>query len=153
MFEVIYLIKVGIIAGVIMGMAAMVLQMIKFTTLDLTKYVGCLLTGHSTGRVNFIAGFIAHLGASAVFAILYDYLIVHFMIAVSLHNAVHFGIVHTLISGCLVLPVMDRMNPCVAQGSIKRMNYLASGYGVSAAITYTAGHVIYAVAVFFMLAR
>lgn len=153
MFEILYLAKIGLIAGVIMGMAAMILQMIKFTTLDLTKYVGCLLTGHAAGRVNFVAGFVAHLCASAFFSILYAYILEHFMIAVSLRNAVHFGVLHTLISGCLVLPMFDRMNPCVAQGSIKRMNYLASGYGVSAVITYTAGHIIYAVAVFFMLAR
>lgn len=153
MFEMIYLVKVGLIAGIIMGMAAMILNMIKFTTLDLTKYVGCLLTGHSAGRVNFIAGFVAHLIASAFFAVVYNYLIDHFMIPVSLHNALHFGIIHTLISGCILLPVFDRMNPCVVQGSIKRMSYLASGYGMSAVITYVAGHIMYAVAVFFMLAR
>ena len=152
MFEMMYLAKVGVIAGVVMGVAAMILNMIKFTTLDLTKYFGCLLTGQSTGRVNFIAGFVFHLCASAFFAILYDYLIVHFMIVVSLRSAIHFGIIHTIVSGCL-LPVIDQINPCVAQGSVKRMSYLASGYGSTAIVTYVAGHIIYAVTVFFMLAR
>ncbi len=153
MFEMFYLVKVGLTAGIIMGMAAMILNMVKFTTLDLTKYVGCLLTGQAAGRVNFIAGFVAHLIASVVFAILYHYIIVEYVIAVSLRNAVFFGIVHTLISGCFVLPFFDRMNPCVAQGSIKRMNYFASGYGVTAAMTYVVGHVLYAIVVFFMLAQ
>ncbi len=151
MFEMLYLFKIGIVAGVIMGMAAMFLKIIKFTTLDLTKYVGCLLTGQSSGRVNFIAGFVAHLGAAVFFAFVYNYVIRHFKVEISGHNAVYFGIIHTLIAGALILPLLDRMNPCVAQGSIKRMSYFASGYGIPAVITYVIGHIVYAFSVFVLL--
>ena len=152
MLEAFYAIKVGVIAGVVMGMSAMILNMIKFTTLDLTKYSGALLTGQAAGRVNFIAGFCLHIIASGFFGVVYAYLIAHFNIVIALHNAMYFGLIHALISG-YILSVFDKMNPCVAQGSIKRMGYFASNYGMTAVLTFFGLHVIYAEAVFFMLAR
>ena len=152
MFEIMYLAKIGIIAGLLIAMVGMFLGMIKFTTLDLTKYFGCLLTGHAAGRINFIAGFVFHMIASVALAILYNFVIVHFNVAVSLKNALHFGIIHILISGCM-LPVFDKIKPCVVQGSIKRMSYFGSNYGISAVVAYVLTHMTYAIAVFFMLAR
>lgn len=69
-----------------------------------------------------------------------------------MRNAVYAGLVHTLISGIL-MHVLDGLNPCVAQGSIRRLGYFAYNYGVTAVITFVAGHVIYAVVIFMMLAR
>ncbi|MFA5999343.1 MAG: hypothetical protein WC747_04975 [Candidatus Babeliales bacterium] len=151
MFEIIYICKVGILAGIIMGMAAMILNLVKFTTLDLTSYMGCLLTKRSSGTINFIAGFSFHLFASAVLALVYVFVIGMFQISLSLHAGIVAGCIHTIISGCL-LPQLDRFNACAAKGKLPRMGYFASNYGTNAIITFTAGHIIYAVVVFWMLA-
>ncbi|MCX5924454.1 MAG: hypothetical protein NTZ68_03460 [Candidatus Dependentiae bacterium] len=151
MFEIIYICKVGILAGIIMGMAAMILNLVKFTTLDLTAYMGCLLTKRSSGMINFIAGFSFHLFASAALALVYVFVIGMFQISLTFVNGLIAGCVHTLVSGCL-LPQLDRFNACVKKGTLPKMGYFASNYGANAMITFTAGHIIYAVIVFWMLA-
>lgn len=65
--------QIGIVAGFVMGMAAMLLNKIKFTSLDLTRYMGGLLTGQPVGKVNFIAGFSFHMLASVLLAWIYVY--------------------------------------------------------------------------------
>lgn len=152
MFEALYVAKVGIAAGLIMGMAAMILGMIKFTNLDLTKYMGGLLTGKPSGVVNFVAGFSFHIFVSIILAFVYLFFITNLHISITLQNGIHAGLIHTLISGMLV-HILDRFNPCVTQGSIKGLGYFASNYGITATITFTAGHIIYAIIVFMFLAQ
>lgn len=152
MFDTMFVIQSGIIAGIIMGIIAMVLNKIKFTTLDLTKYFGGLLTGQATGTVNFVAGFTLHIFASALIALIYVYLINTFHLIINLRTALHFGIIHTLLSGTM-LAAIDTINPCVAQGTIKRMGYFASNYKITAVITFVVGHMIFAVLVFMQLAQ
>ncbi|OGB86353.1 hypothetical protein A3J41_00790 [candidate division TM6 bacterium RIFCSPHIGHO2_12_FULL_38_8] len=141
--------KVGVVSGMIMGIAAMILHKIKFTTLDLTRYFGALLTGKASGTVNFISGFIFHLIVSGILGFVYAFAMIRLQISISVVNAVLFGLVHTLISGSF-LPFFDKLNPCVAQGLIRPMGYFASKYGVTAVITFVAGHVIYALCIFYI---
>ena len=152
MFEALYVAKVGIAAGLIMGMVAMILNMIKFTTLDLTTYMGSLLTGKPSGTLNFVAGFSFHLLVSIILAFVYLFFITTLHIAITLHNSLHAGLIHTLISGVL-MHVLDRINPCVSQGSVKGLGYFASNYGIPAIITFITGHLLYAVIIFMFFAQ
>lgn len=144
------LFKIGMIAGVAMGLVAMTLNKIKFTTLNLTQYVGALLTGQISGWTNFLAGFIFHLIVSGLLANMYFFVIRMFWIQLTMRNAISFGLVHTLISG-LLLPALDKINPSVAYKTIKPMKYFASGYGATAVVTFVAGHVLYAIIVFWLI--
>src|SRR3990167_996592 len=102
MFELVHVARVGIIAGVVMGMAAMILNLIKFTTLDLTMTMGCLLTRQSKGIIPFVAGFSFHICASAVIAIIYMLIITTFGFNLTFHNSLHIGAIHTIVSGMLI---------------------------------------------------
>lgn len=152
MFTMFYLFQVGVIAAVAVGVVAMTLKMLNFTTLDLTKYFGSLLTGQVSGRTNFIAGFVFHLLVGGILANIYLLFIDMFHVAITLKNALMFGGMHTIISGSM-LPLVDRINPCVAQQTIKPMNFFASNYGITAVLTFVAGHMLFAFVVFMMLAR
>lgn len=139
--------KVGVISGMIMGVVAMILNKIKFTSLDLIRYFGGLLTGKASGSVNFVSGFVFHLVVAGCLGLVYEFLIGRLHVSRELHIAVFFGFVHAFISGSS-LPLFDKINPCVAQGLIKPMKYFASGYGITAVITFIACHVLYAICVF-----
>lgn len=144
-----YVFKVGVVAGLVMGLVAMGLNLIKLTTLDLTKYFGALLTGQIAGRTNFIAGFLLHVLASGILANLYMIAMQIFSMSVSWQTAGIVGVVHALISG-MILPVFDTLNPCVVQGIMRPMGYLASNYGITGSITFVVEHLFYTGLVFWM---
>jgi hypothetical protein len=147
-----FIVQVGVIAGMIMGAIAMVLNKLKFTTLNLTQYFGALVTGKAAGKLNFISGFLLHLLASGFFAWIYLFFIMKFHVALTMVSALLFGVIHTLCTG-MSLPFFDKINLCVVQKTIKPAQCFASGYGITAVITFVAGHVIYALIVFVLLAR
>ncbi len=150
MFELVHVAKIGIVAGIVMGMAAMILNLLKFTKLDLTTYMGSLITGKPSGPINFIAGFTAHIFASAALAIVYDFFIVIFQIPLTLYVGLIAGILHTFISGTCMI-VFDNFNRCVQQGTVAPLGFLASNYGLHAVLTFFATHIIYAIIVIKLL--
>lgn len=137
----------GVMAGLVMGLVAMVLNKIKFTTLDLTKYFGALLTGYIAGYTNFIAGFVLHIVASGIFANLYVFILQLFVLPFGMQTACIIGIAHTIFSG-MMLPVFDRLNPAVAYNTMRPMGCFASNYGTTATITFIVGHMLYAILVY-----
>lgn len=152
MLMLLYIIKIGLIAGIIMSLVGMALGMLGFTKLDLTTYVGCLLSGQSKGKVPLITGTLFHLFASAFFAVLYAWIIFHaatahqIYIQPTIFYGVIFGLAHTLISG-IILVLLDKINPCVVNKQIPCMGFATSAYGAHAVITYTILHIVYAIIV------
>lgn len=144
--------KVGLFSSLIIAIPAVILNKIRFTTLDLTTYMGGLLTGQSSGRTNFLAGFIFHIIASVCIVAVYIYFINALCLQLNFGNALHAGCIHALISGML-MHSLDHINPCVVQGTIKPLGYFGSNYGATAVVTFVFQHVCYAVIVFLMLVR
>jgi hypothetical protein len=141
--------KIGVIAGFVMVFVAATLHQIKFTTLDLIKYFGGLLTGKIAGSANFISGLLLHLCASGVWANLYYSIIIYKKVAICTRHALYFGLAHALIAGML-LPLFDHLNPCVAHKTLKPLGFYTINYGMSSVVTYVLGHVMYAMLVFKM---
>lgn len=150
MFELIHVARIGIVAGIIMGMTAMILNLVKFTTLDLTMTMGCLLTRQSKGIIPFVAGFSFHIFASAAIAIIYMFIMTTFGFSLTFHNSLHIGAIHTLVSGIL-MHILDQLSVCAKEGSIKAVGYFASNYGTPGIVTFVAGHFIYAIIVIMLL--
>ncbi len=65
MQHIIYAIKIGIVAGLVMAVVGTVFGLLRFTSLDLTTYTGCMITGSNRGKAPFIAGFLFHILMSA----------------------------------------------------------------------------------------
>ncbi len=152
MFSILYLFQTGVISGLLVSVLAIFLGMTKFTTLNLTQYFGALLTGQSSGKVNFIAGFVFHILVSGCLANIYGLILDHFALAVTLRHAMYFGIVHTLISG-IALHLTDKINLCVVQQTLPAMGVFAYKQGVTAFISFVLVHMLFAFFVFFILAR
>lgn len=148
--EALCIAKAGLLAGIVMALVAMALKALKFTKLDLTQYVGCILTGKASGMANMLAGVGVHVVMSIVFAFVYVWIAAHFNMAMSIMTGATIGAVHTLIGG-LFFPFMDRLNSCVKSGKLKPMKMFAQGYDISGTATYALVHVVYGVALFHIL--
>lgn len=149
---IIYAIKVGIIAGLIMAAVGIVLGLLKFSPLDLTTYTGCMLTGENKGKTPFIVGFLFHIFMSAVFGVVYLYLIHYFKIPGTLTYAVALGIINSLFSGSCLL-IFDVINPCTRNGKVPSLGFMATGQGMRAMINYVIIHIVYAFVVVSLLTR
>jgi ribose/xylose/arabinose/galactoside ABC-type transport system permease subunit len=149
---VIYSIKVGIIAGLIMAAVGMILGFARFSSLDLTTYTGCMLTGQNKGKTPFIVGFVFHILMSAVFGVVYLYLIHYFKIPGTILYAVALGVAHSLFSGSCML-ILDVINPCVRDKKVPAAGFMATAQGMRAMITYVIIHVVYAFIVLSLLTR
>lgn len=149
MFEMLYVIKIGIFAGIIMSLVGMILGKLKFTNLDLTTYLGCFLTGQSKGKAPMIAGTLVHIFMSGFFAVLYVRIIAHLaemyniLVEPTLYYGIIFGLVHSVISGAFLV-VFDKINPCVANKKVACMGFATSAHGKHAVITYVLIHIVYA---------
>lgn len=139
-----FIAQAGLIAGLVMGTIAMIIHMLGLTSLNLTEYMGCMLTHKKSGPVSFAAGFIVHLIASVMFAFIYQHLIGYFSLELTIMNGIILGVVHTIFSGVMML-VMDSMNKCVIDKKINAMGILAQNHGLMGMITYTLVHIVYAV--------
>jgi hypothetical protein len=149
---IMYSIKVGIIAGIAMAIAAIIIKLLKLSPLDLTTYTGCMLTGTNKGVPPFIVGSLVHIIASGAFGVGYLYLIHTFKIPGTLMYAVAMGIAHTFFSGALML-ILDAINPCTRNQMVPYVGFMGTAQGLSSALTYAVIHIIYAVIVVTMLTR
>jgi hypothetical protein len=140
----------GLIAGVVMTVAAGLLQAVHFTTLDLTKYFGCFFTRRNSGPACFAAGFAFHMILSVICPFAYMLILYHLNQPLTLLNGLYVGLAHTFVTGS-ILPIVDRLNGCVRQGAVPAMGFCAVNYGVTGFITWLAGHVIFSVAIFVVL--
>lgn len=140
----------GLTAGITMSIVAIALSITGFTKLNLTEYLGCLLTGQKTGYLSFILGATSHLIFSVVFAYLYIQIVSYFELPITLKTALCMGILNTLFSGIMIKGI-DTINPCVASAKIRAMNFFAYGYGISATITYVLVHIVYSVTFFALM--
>jgi len=157
MLMLLYTIKVGLFAGIIMSLVGMAFGMLGFTNLDLTTYVGCFLSGQSKGRAPFIAGTLFHLFASAFFGMMYAWIIFYaatkhqIYIQPTLFYGITLGLIHTVVAGSLLV-VIDKINPCVISKKVPRMSFATSAHGAHAVIVYTIIHLVYVTIVVKLLA-
>jgi len=149
---IVYAIKVGMIAGLFMAIVGMILGLTKFSSLDLTTYTGCMLTSNNKGKEPFIAGFLFHMLMSAVFGVVYLYLIHYFKIPGTLTYIVALGVLNSFFSGACML-VLDVINPCVRNKKVPAVGFMATAQGMRAMITYVIIHITYAFVVVSLLTR
>ena len=143
----IIIIKAAIIAGIVMSFAAELLHKIKFTTLDLHNYLGCLFTKQGKGFLNKFVGLIFHLFLSIVVTYAYVQIMNYLNQPFSIMNGIYVGTIHTFVTGAL-LPIIDQLNFCVQQKSLPPMGICAINYGISGFLVWFAGHIIFAVTAF-----
>lgn len=149
---IIYAIKVGIIAGVIMAAVAMILGALHFTTLNLTMNTGCMLTGKNKGLTPFIVGFLFHIIMSAAFGVGYLYIIHYFKIPGTIFYALVLGIINSLLSGFAML-ILDVINPCIRNKKVPAIGFMGTAQGLRATITYVLLHITYAFVVLSLLTK
>ena len=149
---IVYAVKVGIIAGLIMAVVGIILGVTKFSSLDLTTYTGCMLTGENKGKAPFIAGFLFHIFMSAVFGVIYLYLIHYFKIPGTIIYALALGVLNSIFSGVCEL-ILDVINPCVRNKKVPALGFMATAQGMRAMVTYVILHIVYAFIVLSLLTR
>jgi hypothetical protein len=140
---IIYAIKIGMVAGLAMVVLGILLDKLHLNPPDLTTYTGCLITQSAKGRAPMIAGFIFHMIMSAVFGVIYLYIIYQFNIPATLVFGILLGVLHSIFSGtCMML--LDHINPCVQKKTLKPLGFAVLARGYQAAFIYTLNHILFA---------
>jgi hypothetical protein len=141
-----YIIITGIVAGALMSAWCTLAQYLQLTTLDLGQYDGCLLTGEKTGKKSFIIALLIHFAISVVIAYLYAgaFFLLHKQ--PGMRWGLIFGLMHWVISS-MVVPISDRFNPCVKNGSLHPLDLAARGYGRTGMLVFLTAHLLYGAAV------
>ncbi len=141
----------GLVAGVIMQIGAMVLNAIGFTKLNIPRYLACLVcSGWGAGPFAIATGI--HLVISIGFAALYAWAFNYFGYGPSWYTGMWFGLVHDLIVGPFVLPVIDMVNQGVKNRTVVPLGIFTTGYGYTGTATFLIGHLIYGAIVGYILA-
>ncbi len=132
----------GLAGGVVMGIWAMMMNMVGFSQMSMANYEGCMITGNTEGTGTFAAGMVMHLVLSVLIAFVYAFAFETIWGNATWLSGLVFGAVHWIIAG-LVLPMMDSMSTCVKRNAMTPLRMFASGYGSDAVITFLVGHLLY----------
>jgi hypothetical protein len=142
MSTIVSILWAGIIGGTVMQLWVLLLYRIGFTSLNLIRYLGCIVTGTTDGTLNFIAGTAIHFAISLFDAFVYTFVLNFVWGHTGIIEGLIFSIVHANGSG-LAIPLADYINPCVRSGAIPPIKLYARGYGAAATITFMSSIVLY----------
>jgi len=143
--------KIGMVVGLLVDIAIILASKINRKLFNLVSYIGCTFTGTPSGPAVYIVTFLHSIFGSGMLALFYACVIQLFDLELNVQTALMLGIAKTIISGCLI-PLLDRMNPCVKNGSIAPMGLFASNYGTLTVAVLIVGNIVYAVIIVQMLA-
>ena len=153
MFAMSYIFIVGMVIGLFLDVAIILLHRFHMTKkFYILNYIGCQITGKSSGNLSFIVGLVYSMVASGLLALIYSFVIEHFQLPLTMHTVILLASIKTVISGFL-LPIFDRFNRCVQNGSIAAMGLFGSGNGVKIAILFVLGNIVYVLVIVKVLAR
>jgi hypothetical protein len=132
----------GVIGGIVMQVWVQFLYRIGFTSLNLIRYLGCVVIGKQTGPLNYLAGTLLHFIISIIDAFTYMFML-HFIWG---HTGAIpgflFGILHANGSGFAII-IFDFISPCVRAGSMPPIKLYARGYGITATIAFMSSILLY----------
>ena len=148
--HIMYSVKVGIFAGLVITVVGMIVGKLRLSSLDLTTYTGCMLTGRNKGTAPFVAGFLFHIIMSAVLGVVYLYLIYTFKIPGTLLYGLSLGVLHTFFSGSCML-VLDVINPCTRNKMVPYVGFMGTAQGMSSVLAYASVHILFAMIVLMLL--
>lgn len=109
---------------------------------SMPRYEGGIITGSNKGIASMAAGLMMHLIVSALIAPFYAWAFAEISGRATWRLGIIAGLVHWLIAGFIV-PLMDRMNPCVQDGRIQAFGLFGSNYSGSMVVGYLIGHLVY----------
>ncbi len=132
----------AVIAGLAMGMWAMMMHMVGVSRMSMTSYEGAMVTGETSGTSTFMAGMGMHLLLSILIGLVYAWAFAAIWGSASWLNGLLLGIVHWLVAS-MMLPVMDKMNSSVQRDAMHPLSWFANGYGGGAVGTFLVGHLIF----------
>lgn len=131
----------GVIGAVAMTIMTDTSRALGLIEANMSRYQGCLVTGRSEGWTALAAGLATHLMIGAVLAL--GYAIVFRLVGqATWATGAITGFVHWGVAG-LAFPIMDRMNPCVADGRIRGFGIMGKNYGTMMILGLMMGHVLY----------
>lgn len=131
----------GIVGALVMSIMTDVSRAMGIIEANMSRYQGCIITGHSHGTKPLLAGLASHLMMGAILAI--GYAIVFRVIGEAtwiLGAAI--GVAHFAAAGA-AFPLMDRANPCVRDGRIRGFGPFGKNYGLMMIMGLFMGHVVY----------
>lgn len=132
----------GAVGGIVMSAMMTLARMMGLVDANMSRYQGCMITKSDRGAGTTIAGLVMHLMISALIAVLYAWVFAAVWGLADWLLGLMVAMVHWLIAG-MVLPMMDRMNPCVKDGRIRPFGAYGKKYGMMMAVGFLMGHLIY----------
>lgn len=132
----------GIAGAVVMAAMMTVARKMGLSVANMPKYQGCMITRKSEGATPVVAGMVMHLVISALIAVLYAWAFEAVWGEATWYWGLVNAVVHWLIAG-FVVPMMDRMNPCVKDGRIKGFGLFGKNYSGIMVVGFLMGHLVF----------
>lgn len=132
----------GVIGALVLALMTDLSRGVGLVDANLTRYQGCIVLGRSDGPAPWLAGLAMHLGMGAVLAIGYAVVFALLWGDASWVSGASLGLLHGIAAGA-GFPMLDRLNPCVRDGSIRAFGPFGRGYGWMMTVGLLAGHVVY----------
>lgn len=149
---IIYAMKAGIISGLVMAIAVIILQKTHVSKLKIDSYTGCMLTGESKSNKSKFFSFLFHIIMAAIFGVIDLFIIHYFKITNTITNIITLGVLNSIISGSCEF-LLDFVNPCVHNKKTPNLGFMATAQGLNAMMSYLGLHIIYASIFIYLLIR
>ncbi len=131
----------GITGAVVMTVLMFLGRAFGLTALNLEMALGSMLT-QTLGAATWILGFGMHLIAGGVFALVYAWGFENISHHSGAGTGTWYGVIHTLISGIVVLGLMPAVHPLIPE-VLAAPGMFAINYGALTATAFIALHLIY----------
>lgn len=132
----------GVLGGLAMTFLMTLGRMMGMVEANMAMYQGCIITRKDGGAGTWMAGLMMHLVLSVLIAVLYAFAFEEIWGRASWWLGAINAVVHWILGG-MVLPMMDRMNPCVKDGRIKGFGAYGKSYGGMMVAGFLMGHLVY----------
>jgi hypothetical protein len=140
MIDVTGVIIAGVAGATVFSMFAGFARTMGMTKMSIEKILGGMF-GKGTGAA--VAGWIMHYMSSIIFAVIYV-LIFNFLVTTNgwFHGAV-IGLVHGIMFGAIILPMMGIMHPAIKSGDIEAPGFFGVNAGSKTPIVIIVGQIIF----------
>lgn len=132
----------GLVGGVAMSVLMTVARKMGLVDANMARYEGCMITRRYEGADTYVAGLVMHLVLSVLVAFVYAWAFALLWEQASWTLGLVLGLGHWAIAG-IMLPVMDRMNPCVRDGRIEGFGAFGSGRGAMMIAGFLMSHLAF----------
>lgn len=130
----------GIVASLVFSMFTGMARAMGMTTMSIEKTLGAMF---GEGSAAAVGGWAMHLASGVIFALMYAVAFDALGATNGWLVGAEVGLVHGLITGAVIMPMVGMMHPAVKAGRIKAPGLFAINAGAMTPMGLVVGHIIF----------